>query len=276
MSAFVSSVLAQPAALRVAALVALLALLMWLEYRKPRRQQSESLHRRWRNIALGVLSSLLMHALLPITAVAMAVWVSQQNMGILNWISLPLWFEFMVVLIAFDFAIYWQHRWAHQFSWLWRLHRVHHSDTAFDTTLGLRFHPGEIILSMIYKLMLVIALGASPLAVAAYELVLAAFSLMTHANIQLSSRTDAIVRRLFVTPDWHRVHHSTDMAETNSNYGNMLSCWDHWFGSAIAQPKVDHSVMPIGLQQFRDHREQTFASLLIMPFKLDSKRTTQE
>jgi sterol desaturase/sphingolipid hydroxylase (fatty acid hydroxylase superfamily) len=205
------------------------------------------------------------YAVMPLTAVAAAAIYKNLGIGLLNLYVWPAAMEYVLAVIALDFAMYWQHRLSHRIGWLWRIHRVHHVDTAFDTTLGLRFHPFEILLSMFYKLAIIAALGAPAAAVAVYELLLAAFALMTHADIAIPTRWDAALRRIVVTPDWHRVHHSVHHTETESNYGNMLTLWDRLFASALAQPSEGHSNMRLGLEHDRSAEQQTFPALLKMP-----------
>lgn len=251
--------------LRFAILAALLLLLLGFQQRWPRRADHGIAGRRWRNIGLGVLSSALVYAVMPITAVSAAAAFEDAGIGLLNLGALHTAVEFALAITALDLAIYWQHRASHRIDWLWRIHRVHHSDTAFDTTLGLRFHPFEILLSMFYKLAIIAALGPPAAAVAVYELLLAAFALITHADIAIPKRLDAALRTILVTPDWHRVHHSVHRTETDSNYGNILTLWDRLFGSAIAQPRDGHNSMRVGLEQNRDAQQQTFPALLRLP-----------
>jgi sterol desaturase/sphingolipid hydroxylase (fatty acid hydroxylase superfamily) len=251
--------------LRFAMLAALLLLLLSLQRLRPRRGDCGIANRRWRNVGLGVLSSTLVYAVMPITAVAAASAFKDAGIGLLNLGAWPAAMKFALAVIVLDLAIYWQHRLSHRIVWLWRIHRVHHTDTAFDTTLGLRFHPFEILLSMLYKLTIIAALGAPAAAVAAYELLLAAFALATHADIAIPARWDAVLRRIVVTPDWHRVHHSVHHDETNSNYGNMSTLWDRLFTSAIAQPREGHCNMRLGLEHDRSAEQQTFPALLRMP-----------
>jgi sterol desaturase/sphingolipid hydroxylase (fatty acid hydroxylase superfamily) len=135
--------------------------------------------------------------------------------------------------------------------------------------LGLRFHPAEILLSLLYKLALIQVFGFAPLTVLVYEILLASFALFTHADVALPARWDARLRRVFVTPDWHRVHHSVHRKETDSNFGNILIAWDYLFASHVPQPRDGHAGMRIGLPVFRDPAEQTMLSLLRQPLASD-------
>lgn len=208
-----------PATVKTVILSSLLLLLLACQRLWPRRAGASPARRRWRNLALGVLGTAVVAVLLPIGGVGFAAVVQATGWGLLALVQWPAVVEVMLAVVALDMAIYWQHRAFHRWSWLWRLHRVHHSDTHFEVTLGLRFHPAEILLSMLYKLGLIALLGPSPAAVALYEILLAGFSLLTHADVALPTAWDRGLRRILVTPDWHRVHHAVHRDETDSNYG---------------------------------------------------------
>lgn len=242
----------------------LVGLLLWQRLR-PRRADAAPPRRRWRNVSLVLVSAGLVRVLLPLTPVAFAALAAERGWGLLNHLDMPAWAEVAIALLVLDLAIYWQHRAFHRLPLLWRMHRVHHSDTAFDATLGLRFHPAEILLSTLYKLVLVAAFGFSAAGVLVYEILLAAFALFTHADIELPARWETRLRRVFITPDWHRVHHSVHRRETDSNYGNILSAWDRLFATHVPQPRDGHRGMAIGLHEFRDARSQTLGALLRQP-----------
>ncbi len=241
---------------------------------RPRRAMATGWLRSVRNVAMTAISTGVVYLLLPVTTVGVAFVVEQHGWGFLNRLNWPLSLEIIISLVMLDLAIYWQHRWFHQVHVLWPIHRVHHSDIAFDVSLGLRFHPAEILLSLGYKMLLIALLGIAPLAIIIYEVSLAAFALLTHSNIALSPRCDGWVRTLFVTPDWHRVHHSIHRDETDSNYGNILSVWDRLFASYTAQPRDGHADMQIGLTAFRDPRAQTVPALLLQPMRRESTFTS--
>lgn len=242
-------------------LLGLLLAQHWL----PRRGEPAIRWRRLRNVSLTLIAAAVIHLVLPLTAVGFAAVAGDMQFGLFNAIDWPPLTEFAIGIVLLDFAIYWQHRWMHRVPWLWRLHRVHHSDLQFEVTLGLRFHPLEIILSLFYKCLVIALLGAAPLTVLAYEVLLAVFSLFSHADVSLPCGLDRQLRRLIITPDWHRVHHSVHRTETDSNYGNLLSLWDRLFASAIEQPRDGHAAMRIGLDEFRDAASQTLPALLANP-----------
>lgn len=260
-----TTVLAAEALVRAACVgTVLIALLAWQHWR-PRRHEASPPRRRLRNVALVLASAALVRVLVPLTPVAFALVAADRGWGLLRHAAAPAWVEALVAVVVLDCAIYWQHRAFHRVPLLWRMHRVHHSDTVFDATLGLRFHPAEIVLSTVYKLALVVMFGFSAGSVLAYEILLAAFALFTHADVALPAHWDARLRRVIVTPDWHRVHHSVHRDETDSNYGNILSAWDRVFATAVPQPRDGHLGMTIGLHEFRSPRAQTLFELLLQP-----------
>lgn len=250
-----------------------LAVLLLSQRLWPRRGEASARWRRLRNISLSLIAAGVVYLVLPLTAVGFAAAVGSLHLGLFNYLGWPFLLEFAISIIVLDLAIYWQHRWMHLVPWLWRLHRVHHSDTRFEVTLGLRFHPLEIILSLLYKFLVIALLGAAPLTVLAYEILLAVFSLFSHADISLPSGWDRHLRRVVITPDWHRVHHSVHREETDSNYGNFLSLWDRCFASSNEQPRDGHRPMLIGLKQFRDEESQSLPALLLNPFAKNRKPT---
>lgn len=207
----------------------------------------------------------LLWLVVPASAVTAAWFAEKQAFGLLHFTALPAYIEMAVSVIALDLAIYWQHRAMHRWPLLWRLHRVHHSDLHLDTSSGIRFHPLEIVLSMVYKMAVVLAMGASAEAVLVYEILLSSFALFNHSNWAMPA--DKWLRKLVVTPDVHRVHHSVIQTETDSNYGNLLILWDKLFGSYTAQPTAGHIDMNIGTEQYRDPHSQKLLTLLVNPFE---------
>jgi sterol desaturase/sphingolipid hydroxylase (fatty acid hydroxylase superfamily) len=250
----------------------LTAMALW-ELRAQRRARGIGRAARWPgNLGLAVLGTLLLRLVLPAGAVGAALAAQERGWGLLHLLPLPDALAALLALVLLDLAIYAQHVATHAVPALWRLHRVHHADLDLDTTSGVRFHPLEIALSMLWKIAVVAALGAPPGAVIAFEVLLNASALFNHANVRLSERTDAALRRWIVTPDMHRVHHSVLPAETDSNYGFNLSCWDRWFGTYRAAPAAGHEAMQIGLAAFRDPRELRLDHLLWQPLRSSLQR----
>lgn len=261
-------VLNNETAVRLSCFAIVLAGMMAWEAWSPRREGlSARRGRRWSaNFGLIALDAILLRLFFPLAAVGAAAFAAGRGWGLFNVVAVPPWLAIAASIIALDLAIYAQHVVFHKIPLLWRLHRVHHSDVDLDVTTGLRFHPIEIVLSMAFKAGLVIALGAPVLAVIAFEVVLNATSMFNHANIDLPRGLDRILRRLIVTPDMHRVHHSVYRDETDSNFGFNLSVWDHLFATYRAQPRDGHLRMRIGLDEFRERGERALHRLLIQPF----------
>jgi sterol desaturase/sphingolipid hydroxylase (fatty acid hydroxylase superfamily) len=219
------------------------------------------------NIGLGSLNPLVLRFCFPILVVGIAVQAQQHGWGLFNLIEIPQTMEFLLCLLLLDFAIYLQHIAFHRLSWLWRLHKVHHSDPDFDLSTALRFHPLEIVLSMFIKMIVAGLLGVPPLAVLIFEIVLNLTAMFNHGNIKIPIGVDRVLRKLLVTPDMHRVHHSTIPTETNSNYGFNLSCWDYLFHTYVAQPENGHDDMTVGLDEYKGSDKLRLLELLTLPFK---------
>jgi sterol desaturase/sphingolipid hydroxylase (fatty acid hydroxylase superfamily) len=268
-------ILQNESTLRVIAFTGVFFVITLWEWLSPKRKRLQSLTARWvNNLALVVINTLLVRLLFPMAAVGIALIVSEQQIGLLNLIEIHPIAAVTLSVILLDCAIYWQHRLMHTMPLLWRMHRVHHADPEFDVTTGLRFHPLEIIVSMIYKTLIIALLGAPVLAVLIFELLLNAGSLFNHGNINLSAKIDAALRRVIVTPDMHRIHHSTDAIESNRNFGFALSWWDYLFGSYQPTPTETHEKMPIGLDEYREPKHAVFLTgVLSIPFINAHKKT---
>jgi sterol desaturase/sphingolipid hydroxylase (fatty acid hydroxylase superfamily) len=196
----------------------------------------------------------------------MAVLAVERGWGVLNQGSVSATLSVVAAVLFLDLAIYLQHVMFHAVPILWRLHMVHHADVDFDVTTGLRFHPVEIVLSMLFKFAVVLFLGPPVVAVLLFEVLLNATAMFNHGNVRIASRLDRVVRWFVVTPDMHRVHHSVVPQETNSNFGFNLPWWDRLLGTYRAQPAAGHETMTIGLEQFQEQRGQTLPWLLVLPF----------
>jgi sterol desaturase/sphingolipid hydroxylase (fatty acid hydroxylase superfamily) len=235
----------------------------------PRRVLTVSKAMRWTsNLGLVVLNSAILRVLFPAAAVGMAAFVAREGWGLFNYVSLPHWTVVVVSVVALDFVIWLQHVMVHAIPALWRLHRVHHADLDYDLTTGARFHPLEIILSMLIKFAAIVVLGAPVLGVVLFEVLLNTTAMFNHGNVRLPPRVDRVLRWVLVTPDMHRVHHSVEDDETNSNFGFNLPWWDRVLGTYRDQPRAGHEGMTIGIRGFRDPREvDRLLGLLALPFK---------
>jgi sterol desaturase/sphingolipid hydroxylase (fatty acid hydroxylase superfamily) len=243
------------------------SMLAW-ELLAPRRNLSVSKPLRWlNNLGLFALNSVVLRLLFPAAAVGIALAVAEMGWGLFNLLTLPFWLEVIAAVLLLDLAIYLQHILMHRVSLLWRLHRVHHADLDIDLTTGSRFHTIEIIVSMLIKGVVILLLGPALIAVLVFEVLLNGMAIFNHANVSLPSAVERVVRYLLVTPDMHRVHHSTVKRETNSNYGFNLSVWDRIFSTYIDQPEKGHDKMTIGIAEFRDAKQvDQLPGMLALPF----------
>ena len=245
-------------------------ILALLELRWPRRQLSAPRHRRgFANIALSVVNSMFIRLLVPFASVASALWAQQNDIGLFNRLGWPAWLELALFVLLFDLTIYWQHRIFHIVPVLWRFHRVHHTDEDYDLTTGNRFHPVSILLSAFLKIGLVLLSGASALAILLAEILLNLTSMFNHSNIHLSPKADLFLRKIIVTPDMHRIHHSQDKVEHNRNFGFNFSFWDRLFGSYLPEASQDQSYMGIGIEGFKGASTRNLLLLFVQPFRND-------
>ena len=253
-------------------LLVLTAMMAW-EIVAKRRPQVVSRSQRWPgNVLLVIIDTAIVRLVFPLAAVGAAVYAQDLGWGVFNAVTLPGWVVLILSILALDLAIYGQHRIFHAVPWLWRIHRVHHADQEFDVTTALRFHPLEILLSMAIKIAVVMMLGAPPIAVIVFEILLNATAMFNHGNVQLSAKTDRYLRIFLVTPDMHRVHHSVIRQETDSNFGFNLTWWDRVFGTYRNQPKHGHLGMTIGLEDYRTEQDQQLGRMLVQPFQRTSTR----
>lgn len=252
---------------RLGSFATVLALMLLWETLAPRRATLEPrLRHLARNLALTAIDTLVVRLVVPLLPVGLASLAATRGWGVLNLVAWPAWLEVVLAIVVFDFVIYVQHVLFHAIPLLWRLHMVHHSDLDFDTSTGVRFHPIEILLSLGLKSALVLVLGPAPLAVLIFEVLLNATALFSHSNIRLPAKLDRTLRLLLVTPDMHRVHHSVQIAESNSNFGFNLAIWDRLCGTYTAQPAAGHEGMALGLEEHRDVHRLRLGRLLALPF----------
>lgn len=258
--------LAQEPAIRAGAFAAaFVAMALW-ERVAPRRALVASRPVRWlNNLAVLALGAGLSRLVAPAAVVGAAIVAQREAWGLFNLVAVPPMLAAAASILLLDLTVWAQHLAMHKVPALWRLHRMHHADVDIDVTTGLRFHPLEILLSLAIKAAVAVALGAPPIAVLAFEVLLNATSIFNHANARLQPALDRALRTVLVTPDMHRVHHSWDRVETDSNYGFNLPWWDRLFGTYRAQPERGHEGMTIGLREFRGSRELWIDRMLLQP-----------
>jgi sterol desaturase/sphingolipid hydroxylase (fatty acid hydroxylase superfamily) len=252
--------------IRLGISAAVFAVMAGWEVVAPRRSQAIGRWLRWpNNLGILIVDTIILRLLFPTAILGLALGGEERGWGLLNNLPLPRWIAVIVAVIVLDLAIYFQHVLFHAVPALWRLHRMHHADLEFDVTTGVRFHPLEILLSMVIKLGVVLALGAPALAVLIFEVLLNATSMFNHGNVLLPQPIDRVLRTIVVTPEMHRVHHSIEPAETNSNFGFNLPWWDWLFGTYRAQPAAGHAGMTIGIDVFRQIGDLRLDRMLIQP-----------
>jgi len=259
--------------IRFVAFFSIFAAMALFEIRLPRRETTHYngkplKEQRWLSHGLlVVVNSVTLRLIFPLAAVGTAIYAADHGIGLFNGIAMPWYIGAVVAFFALDFAVWLEHWASHKVPLLWRIHRMHHADTDLDVTTALRFHPMEILLSMIWKAAVVVALGAPVLAVLLFEIVLNGMAMFNHANVKLPLWLDRWMRLVFVTPDMHRVHHSLHQPETDSNYGFNFSFWDRLFNTYTAQPKDGHEKMLIGLEYYRDDKPSKIGWSLSLPFR---------
>ena len=259
-------------AARFGAFFGMLAILAIAEIIVPRHRNEIPRLIRWtNNFGVVIIDALLVRLAFPFAAAGLAIMAQDGGWGLFNIWAAPFWIAFLASFLILDFAIYIQHVVFHAVPGLWRLHRMHHADLEFDVSTGLRFHPGEILISFAFKLAIVLALGPPAAAVLLFEIALNATSMFNHSNIRIPARIDRVLRWLVVTPDMHRIHHSVDSAENNANFGFNLPWWDRLLGTYLAKPKGGYRKMKIGLNEFRTRRDLWLDRMLIQPFRSDSE-----
>jgi sterol desaturase/sphingolipid hydroxylase (fatty acid hydroxylase superfamily) len=264
--------IAQEAPIRVGFFTVIFSFVAISEMIFPRRLLLTSKSRRWAgNLVMQLIDVSILRFILPVFPVGIALTCSARNWGLLNNLALPSGLAFVIGVAALDLTIYLQHLMFHLTPVFWRVHMVHHTDRDIDVTTGLRFHPLEMLISLAIKLAAVAAIGAPPLAVLTFEILLNGTTMFNHGNIHIPVPTDRIIRIILVTPDMHRVHHSVLRLETNSNYGFNFSFWDRLFGTYRPQPELGHDGMQIGLNGYHDERASRILPLLMMPFTYGKK-----
>ena len=267
--------------IRLAVFLGVFLVMALIELAWPKRRLSVSKGKRWlTNLGISVTASLVLRLMamlaVPVAAIAAAFYAQAHGIGLLNNVAWPEWLKIVVAMLALDLAIWAQHLASHKVPLFWRLHQVHHADRDIDVTTAVRFHPVEIALSMLWKIVVVVPLGASPLAVFLFEVILNACAMFNHANIALPAWLDGVLRLFVVTPDMHRVHHSVLRREHNTNYGFNLSVWDRLFRTYTAQPEAGHQGMTIGLTPYQSEAPTRFGWSLWLPFRMPTARADRE
>lgn len=262
-------VLANEPAIRLGFFLVVFAIIGLWEIVAPRRALTASKALRWAsNLGIVALNTVLLRLAFPLAAAGMAAFATANGWGLLNHLQVRPWLAVPIAVIAMDFVIWLQHVMVHAVPALWRLHRVHHADLDYDVTTGSRFHPIEIGLSMLIKFATIAVLGPPVVAVVIFEVLLNATAMFNHGNIRIPPGVDRVLRWFVVTPDMHRVHHSVEDDETNSNFGFSLPWWDRMFGTYRAQPRAGHAGMTIGIHGHRDPREVArLDGMLLLPFR---------
>jgi len=254
--------------IRLSIFLGVLVLMLVLESLIPRHPTVDSKPRRLAiNFSLTGINVLLVRLLPAGAAVGTATYAGEHGWGLLNYLDWPVALEMAVGIVFLDLMIYLQHVLLHMVPFFWRFHKVHHSDLDLDVSSGFRFHPVEILASMIYKMGLVAALGPSVMTVVVFEAILSGMAQFTHSNIKLPLGLDRTLRWLFVTPDMHRIHHSVEVDETNSNYGFNISIWDRLLGTYIQDGRKPQPEIVIGIPEFRTPEQVSLLKLVLMPFR---------
>ena len=255
---------------RISAAAAVFAAMAAWEFLAPRRGVAIGRKPRWpSNIGIVIVDAVAVRLIIPTAAVGVALIATERGWGLFNLLGLSRWFSGVLGFVLLDLIIYAQHVMFHHVPVLWRLHRMHHADLDIDVTTGVRFHPIEILLSMLIKMAAVLVFGIPAVAVVVFEVVLNATSMFNHSNVAMPRWLDRAVRWFVVTPDMHRVHHSIERRETDSNFGFNLPWWDWLFGTYRREPQAGHDGMTIGIPSFRDPGELRLDRLLTQPFRND-------
>jgi len=259
--------------IRLGVALGIFAIMVIWETIKPRRVQQISRQLRWPvNLGLALFNMVLMRFTLGSLAYMSAVMAAEHGYGLLNMLRVPNGLSIIVTLLLLDFAIYCQHIIMHKWPLLWRLHKIHHTDLEFDATTAVRFHPLEIILSMFYKAVCIVLIGGNQDAIIVFEVILNGAATFNHSNVRISEKVDKILRWLIITPDMHRIHHSAEPSERDSNYGFSVSWWDRLCRTYTAEPKQSQTTMAIGLNAYRKQDDLGFMQCLLIPFRSQAKR----
>jgi sterol desaturase/sphingolipid hydroxylase (fatty acid hydroxylase superfamily) len=255
-------------AIRLVCFLGIFIAIAVLEIVIPRRPLIVKKSLRWfGNLSVQIVNGFLPRLIFPILPVGMAVLWAQKGWGLLNFVPLPATTAIFLSLLVLDLVIYAQHVLFHRIHFLWRLHRMHHTDMDLDLTSALRFHPLEILISLLIKMAMVAVLGPPAAAVLIFEIILNGMAMFNHGNFRIPPKFDSYIRKIAVTPDMHLVHHSIFQQESNHNFGFNLSLWDRLFGTYQEEPEAGREKMIIGFTGFLDVRYARFWKMILNPLE---------
>ena len=236
------------------------------EYVAPRRELRASMRVRWAgNFGVLCINTVLLWLVYPGFGIGAAIFAADRNWGLMRLVDAPYWLAFLLSIVLLDLGHFGIHFLFHRIPVLWRMHRLHHTDQDFDFTTAIRFHPAEAVLEYGANLVVVLLVGPPVLAVMLFAFSYVLTTSWVHGNIRMPVGSDRRIRRLIVTPDMHRTHHSQVEAETNGNYGGLFSFWDRLFGTYVDEPKAGHEGMAIGLREFDNDRHVSLTWMLANP-----------
>lgn len=240
----------------------------------PRREEKNNLNFRWaNNIGLTVINMTLVTGVIALTAGVFIWWEEQNYGGLSELLNLGFWPSVFLAILCFEFAGYLFHRAFHTVPWLWRIHAVHHSDTELDCSSTYRSHPLELLAVVPVTVPLVLLLDFPASSVIIYQALRTLLTIFAHSNIYLPERVDAVLRYIIVTPDFHRMHHSSDRRYTDSNFAAVLPLFDYLFGTATRREFGYHKTMEIGLEELREPADCRVDKLLLLPFRWKKRIT---
>ena len=249
-----------------AAVGGLLALLLLLERRFPLRPRTErEPPHLGRNLALGGISAGVVTLLQPLILAPVARLVEEHRLGVLSLVPLPRWAALAAAVVLLDYTLWHWHRWNHRVGWLWRFHLVHHVDRDLDASTALRFHFGEMALSVPYRAAQVALIGADRGALSLWTALLLASIAFHHSNLRLPRALERRLVRVLVTPRMHGIHHSERQRETDSNFSSLLSVWDGLHRTLLLD--VPDETVVVGVPGYRDRRSLGLRALLALPFR---------
>jgi len=254
--------------IRPGVFLGLLIILAGAEFLFPLAKRKCTRLRQWSvNLSIVFIDNLFLNLLLPLLAVGVARYAADHSVGVFNIIDIPYAAAVILSLLMLDLLIYGQHLLMHKIPLLWSVHRMHHTEIGLDVSSAVRFHPVEIIISMLIKMLFVLILGIPAAAVIIFEVLLNALALFNHSNLKLPKGADKFLRKFIVTPEVHWIHHSEIVKETNSNYGFNLIFWDKLFSTYTDKPLLDYPQMRQGLREFGLEKSLSLYKLLTLPFQ---------